>query len=142
MRSSSAVLAYADAGTVLSHHDLLAFTSSPRVKEILVLQDGYQGFQQEYPFLCLPDALADKVYPANVAKGVFLSGEICSGDRQVLKDLNISYIVNVTREVQNKFEGQEENAVEYLRIPVNDSEAEAGSLRGYFAPVVDFIDKA
>jgi len=121
---------------------LLFLTEYAQLKEIFVLEGGFQAFFQEFPFCCKGHEKyeVDKAYPSQILPYLYLGGEICSTDLSVLKNLNIKRIINVTSTSKNLFENNSENKVEYLRVAIEDSyDSQIGT---HFAKCTEFIDSA
>jgi hypothetical protein len=60
--------------------------------QIFLLEDSLETFAAKYPFLVETGELQNNstlVYPCHIHQHVFLSGSICSSQRDVLKNLNI-----------------------------------------------------
>jgi len=112
------------------------------LKEILVLEGGFQTFLGEFPFCCFGHEKYElnKIYPSQILPNLYLGAEISSIDLSVLRNLNIRKIINVTTNIRNLFESNDEYKIQYLRIPLEDSfDSQIGV---YFQKCIDFINLA
>jgi len=112
------------------------------LKEILVLEGGFQTFLGEFPFCCFGHEKYElnKIYPSQILPHLYLGAEICSIDLSVLRNLNIRKIINVTTNIRNIFESNDEYKIQYLRIPLEDSfDSQIGV---YFQKCIEFINSA
>merc|ERR1719249_427010 len=91
----------------------------------------FDSFSREYPFLCCFNNLRVKgmnssllTYPSEIIKyRLYLGNAIHSGNAKVLRDLQISHIVNVSRLMDNVFEHNASVPIHYHRIPISDFHA-------------------
>jgi len=112
------------------------------LKEILILEGGFQTFLGEFPFCCSGHEKYEinKIYPSQILPYLYLGAEICSTDLFVLRNLNIKKIINVTTNIRNQFESNDEYKIQYLRIPLEDSyDSQIGV---HFQKCIDFINSA
>ncbi|XP_060555231.1 dual specificity protein phosphatase 7-like [Ruditapes philippinarum] len=76
--------------------------------------------------------------PVQVIPHLYLGNAKNSADKDVLKNFGISYILNVTPNVPNKFE--EDSAFKYMKIPISDHLSQ--NLSKFFPEAIAFIDEA
>jgi len=104
------------------------------------------AFRNKYPFLCTSSsdessaaAMSLNAYPNEVLDGKLWIGdsEHAASDR-VIKDLQITHVVNATENVRNFFE--KSKRVTYYRVAVDDAVDE--QVHKYFAESNKFIDEA
>lgn len=124
-------------------------------KEAFVLKGGLEAFVNTHSELCdssvksqenrplyspttaiiepqIETAVASKVLPF-----LYLGNERDAADLQRIKELDISYVLNITSHVPKYFEGQ---GIKYKRLPASDSACQ--NLRQYFEEGIEFIDEA
>ncbi|GAB1602562.1 dual specificity protein phosphatase 10-like [Argonauta hians] len=68
---------------------------------------------------------------------LYLGNERDASNLQMLRELDITYILNVTSHVRPHFESQ---GIQYMTIPVSDSSHQ--NLRKYFDSAIEYIDEA
>lgn len=73
--------------------------------------------------------------PVQVIPHLYLGNAKNSADKDVLKNFGISYILNVTPNVPNKFE--EDSAFKYMKIPISDHLSQ--NLSKFFPEAIAFI---
>lgn len=83
------------------------------------------------------DSPTSKV-PVKVIPYLFLGNAKNSADLNVLKDHGITYILNVTPNVPNKFEN--DSTFKYMKIPISDHLSQ--NLSQFFPEAIAFIDEA
>jgi len=101
---------------------------SGKASNVKLLQGGYQEFEKIYPFLCVSSKTSQEDflkthdrYPHEIVpQFLYLSSYIEASNFQALSSLNITHILNVTIECENKFEGK----FEYLKLEIDDSAKE------------------
>ena len=76
--------------------------------------------------------------PTEVYPGLYLGSAYNAVSYQTLIDKNIKYIVNVTVEISNYYDGNQ--LFEYLQIPIRDNNTD--SISAYLSSSYDFIDNA
>ncbi|GIY41909.1 hypothetical protein CDAR_318181 [Caerostris darwini] len=79
-----------------------------------------------------------KPYPNAVTTYLFLGNGEVAGNLSKLQEKNITFVLNLTPNIPNYFEG-EESGITYLRIPLTDSVTE--SLIPHITDANNFIDK-
>jgi len=114
------------------------FEDRTEVKQILTLQVTFEEFQLIYPYLC--DDGTDYVYPSQITDLIFLSSGLIASEKQVLLNLNIRYILNVTTEEPNRFESDKELNITYMVCPIEDHVCQ--DITEVFEPCFLFIEKA
>lgn len=75
--------------------------------------------------------------PVEVIPNLYLGNAKNSADLDVLKNYGITYILNVTPNVPNKFEG--DNTFKYMKIPISDHLSQ--NLSRFFPQAIAFIGK-
>jgi len=75
--------------------------------------------------------------PVEVIPHLFLGNAKNSADLNVLKNCGITYILNVTPNVPNKFE--EDSQFKYMKIPISDHLSQ--NLSRFFPEAIQFIDE-
>ena len=94
-------------------------TVADRVKEIWILEGGYESFRYNYPFLS-GQVLFEDMYPTphQITCQLFLGSRVLPMTRHVLKQINVSHII--VSEYQD-LDWFELNDFETLRCEVRDS---------------------
>jgi len=115
------------------------FEGRTEVKQILTLQGSFEEFQTIYPYLSKDDG-TDYVYPSQITDFIFLSSAFVASQKQVLLDLNIRYILNVTTESSNTFESDKELNITYMVCPIEDHVCQ--DINEVFEPCFLFIEQA
>eukprot|EP00350_Pseudokeronopsis_sp_OXSARD2_P001892 CAMPEP_0170547316 /NCGR_PEP_ID=MMETSP0211-20121228/5694_1 /TAXON_ID=311385 /ORGANISM="Pseudokeronopsis sp., Strain OXSARD2" /LENGTH=149 /DNA_ID=CAMNT_0010852279 /DNA_START=409 /DNA_END=858 /DNA_ORIENTATION=+ len=99
-----------------------------RIREVQLLINGLNVFAQKYPYLCkfkttalyLKPKLA-KTYPNEILESrLYLGDQFHAQDRQIMKDLKITHILNVSDMIPNHFAESRSLNIEYLRINIED----------------------
>lgn len=54
-----------------------------------------------------------------ITNNIWLGNKAAAHNKQLLDKYNIKYIINVTPDIENKFENQ---GIKYLRVPIHDAE--------------------
>ncbi|GFQ79315.1 dual specificity protein phosphatase [Trichonephila clavata] len=124
---------------------------------VVLLEGGFSEYKKTYPWNCersyfreeflLPfvdhlniqctfeyeveEYLQFYPSPVEVLPNLYIGNAICSANINELLDCGISYILNVTPEVPNKFEGMGLGII-YKRIPIRDS----------FVDIFDYFEEA
>lgn len=73
--------------------------------------------------------------PVEIVPGLFLGNSTNAADRQLLRRLNISYVLNVTPDLPNVFE--DDTDFHYLQLPIYDHWSQ--DLLEYFPNAIAFI---
>ena len=106
---------------------------------IRYLNNKLDDFQDKYSYLMVSDYENQKripKYPSEIIDGVlYLGNGQQSNNDTVIKNLNITAIVNATKIIKCKYE---DNGIKYLHIKVDDLENE--SIGKYFNPVIQFVN--
>lgn len=76
-------------------------------------------------------------FPIEVIRHLYLGNAKCSMDSEALLKHNIRYILNVTPNLPNHFEGSSDVDITYKQIPINDHWSQNLSL--YFPEAMAFI---
>lgn len=113
---------------------LQALKAENAVKAAYWLQDGFAGFQGEYPELCVTPSIdaarqaitakssvvdekgVGPVEPTEIEPGIFLGGELVAGNEELLKKYNITAAVNCACEFEYRFAG-----IVYLNLGMADN---------------------
>ncbi|CAI9744424.1 specificity phosphatase 10-like [Octopus vulgaris] len=132
-------------------------------KEAFILKGGLREFKSKHENLCdnllwmpsecrllssecrivhspLTPLVEHQIEAAEVSRilpFLYLGNERDAGNLQILKELDITYILNVTSHVRPHFESQ---GIHYKTIPVTDSGHQ--NLRKYFDDAIEYIDEA
>lgn len=80
----------------------------------------------------------DSRRPVEIVRGLFLGNSTNAADRQALRNLNISYVLNVTPDLPNVFE--RDASFRYLQLPIYDHWSQ--DLLEHFPRAIAFIDEA
>lgn len=80
---------------------------------------------------------ADPPFPVQIVPFLFLGNEENSLDLDSLERHNIRYVLNVTHNLANKFEG---HGLKYMKIPIEDHWSQ--NLASFFPQAIAFIDEA
>lgn len=83
------------------------------------------------------EATPSPSFPIEVIRNLYLGNAKCSMDSEALLKNNIRYILNVTPNLPNHFEGSSDVDVTYKQIPINDHWSQNLSL--YFPEAIAFI---
>ena len=78
-------------------------------------------------------------FPIEVIRNLYLGNAKCSMDSDALSKHNIRYILNVTPNLPNHFEGSSDVHITYKQIPINDHWSQ--NLSVYFPEAIAFIGK-
>ncbi|ELT95734.1 hypothetical protein CAPTEDRAFT_182593 [Capitella teleta] len=78
------------------------------------------------------------VFPVRVLPCLFLGNASNAADIQCLNKNNIRYILNVTQDIPNAFEGRD--GFRYMQIPIDDHWSQ--NLASFFHDAITFIDEA
>lgn len=84
-----------------------------------------------------PGGGADPPFPVQIVPFLFLGNEENSLDRDSLERHNIRYVLNVTHNLANAFEG---HGLKYMKIPIEDHWSQ--NLASFFPQAIAFIDEA
>ena len=112
--------------------------------EVLILLESFASFEEQFPFMCREEPVRNVwerrriiTYPSVVINSKLFQGNgEQAKNKCILDDLKIKHIVNITKEHQNKFEGE----VSYLRIAIEDEKG--SNLSKYFENACEYIEKA
>uniref|UniRef100_A0A131Y044 protein-tyrosine-phosphatase n=1 Tax=Ixodes ricinus TaxID=34613 RepID=A0A131Y044_IXORI len=80
---------------------------------------------------------ADPPFPVQIVPFLFLGNEENSTDLEALERNNIRYVLNVTHNLANTFEG---HGFKYMKIPIEDHWSQ--NLASFFPQAIAFIDEA
>ena len=91
------------------------------------------------------------LYPTNIIDNIYLGNGYNASNYSVIRDYNIKYIVNVTKEIPNYYEYNIVSTnntscvpnnidIKYFNIPIFDNDE--GHIRVYISNVLDFIEEA
>lgn len=98
-------------------------TIADRAKEIWILDDGYEAFKQEYPFLCgHVDWNALFPLPHQVNHNLFLGTRVFPLKKDCLKKLGITHVILSQRQ---KINWRELDGISVLRCAVKDENDQA-----------------
>ncbi|XP_075235701.1 dual specificity protein phosphatase Mpk3-like [Lycorma delicatula] len=78
----------------------------------------------------------DRDFPVEILPRLFLGNAANSGDSDSLRKHGIQYILNVTPDLPNVFEG----TIKYMNIPITDHWSQ--NLASFFPKAIEFIDEA
>ncbi|XP_063227751.1 dual specificity protein phosphatase Mpk3 [Bacillus rossius redtenbacheri] len=80
----------------------------------------------------------DRDFPVKILPHLFLGNQSTSADSEALNRHNIQYILNVTADLPNVFEGS--GVIKYMQIPIADHWSQ--NLASFFPKAFEFIDEA
>ncbi|XP_020296419.1 dual specificity protein phosphatase Mpk3 [Pseudomyrmex gracilis] len=80
----------------------------------------------------------DKDFPVEILPHLFLGNAANSEDREALARHRIQYILNVTPDLPNVFEGV--GSIKYMQIPISDHWSQ--NLASFFPQAIQFIEEA
>lgn len=125
-------------------------------RQATVLKGGLKEFRSQHEDLCrsslksqehkplyspttpmLIEPAIETAIAAQVLPFLYLGNERDAANLQMLKDLDITYVLNVTSHIPLYFENQ---GIKYKRLPASDSGQQ--NLRQYFEEAINFIDEA
>jgi len=124
-------------------------------REAFILKGGLREFKSKHENLCdcvlrisdnrpvhspltpLVEQQIEGAQMSQILPFLYLGNERDAGNLQTLKDLNITYILNVTSHLRPHFES---HGIQYKTIPVTDSGHQ--NLRKYFEDAIEYIDEA
>eukprot|EP00163_Fabomonas_tropica_P024098 TRINITY_DN41676_c0_g1_i1.p1 TRINITY_DN41676_c0_g1~~TRINITY_DN41676_c0_g1_i1.p1 ORF type:complete len:409 (-),score=55.32 TRINITY_DN41676_c0_g1_i1:288-1418(-) len=112
--------------------DFLNFlTTTPAIRCVALCTEPVASFTRVYPFLCdgsrRPGFNGRTIYPSKILPGLYLSSSLCASTPKVMKDLNITHILNVTTEC-DLLPAVESLISMYKRFPIEDSLVQAVTL--------------
>lgn len=118
--------------------ELFYQTVADRVKEIWILDGGYEGFRSLYPYLC-GNVKFEDMYPTphQITRQLFLGSRVFPLTRNVLKQMNITHVI--LSEYQD-IDWFELNEIESLRCEIRDSNQE--NMLPCWEACCNFIDSA
>uniref|UniRef100_A0A183CF03 protein-tyrosine-phosphatase n=1 Tax=Globodera pallida TaxID=36090 RepID=A0A183CF03_GLOPA len=93
----------------------------------------WQNFSQP---LRVPRPL--KLFPVHILPFLFLGNDEMAKNREIIEKNGIHYVVNVTSDLPNYFE--DDDQLTYMRIPVDDNCSH--NLAHFFSETISFIEKA
>jgi len=125
-------------------HSIWSEVSANVAGEVLVLVSGFRAFTERFPFMCTEKIIIKAwerktliTYPSAIIDDKLYQGK---GDqatnRQVLNDLKITHVINITKEHPNKFPDD----IVYLRLAIDDEKK--SNLKRHFEETHDFIANA
>lgn len=85
------------------------------------------------------DITPSPAFPIEVVKNLYLGNAKCSMDSEALLQNNIRYILNVTPNLPNHFEGSSDVNITYKQIPITDHWSQ--NLSAYFPEAIAFIGR-
>ena len=112
--------------------------------DILVLKEGFDEFYKIYPFMCT-DRMINSVwerrgiltYPSVVLEGKLYQGKgEHAKNEQVIRDLKITHVLNITTEHKNVFEDR----LVYLKLAIEDESS--SNLFSHLKQTTAFIESA
>lgn len=111
----------------------------------LILENSFECFSKQYfPFLCTNNIhWDDKIveYPSMIINNrLFLGNAYHAITRNILNNLGITHVINVTKIVKNEYENDEQMIIRYLNINISDITSE--NIEEYFSGVVEFVNTA
>jgi dual specificity MAP kinase phosphatase len=122
-------------------------------KTLLLLRGGFQKFQSVYPTYCKcimndsqisivsEDVLAwQTAPPVRITSYIIVGSERDASSKDCFDSFNIKFVLNVTNQCPNYFEGDSDMKIKYFRIPAQDN----GKMRllDYFEVANQFIAEA
>jgi len=142
---SSCVMLYNKNGDENDEHykQVLSFLEKyPSLKDIQVLEGGFERLYAEFPFFCTGDKryLRGKIYPSQILPFLYLGDFVVSAHLDILKNINVRKILNITAREPNHFASEKDYKIDYLRLPVEDSSE--SPIDSYFENAFQFIDSA
>ena len=124
--------------------------NAANISSFNVMSGTLSEFRSKYPFLCNStkddnDADKFKAIPDDYANEIiddklFLGDANHAKNWQMMQDLNITHIINVTEFVPNYFEDNKDIKITYLKIKIDD--AHSVSIDKFFEQSNKFIDDA
>lgn len=120
----------------------LAHALRERGVDVLLVQDGYATFAQRFPHAVTTTLPAQRddyframlAFPSTVLDGfLFLGDRHQAADREALRALGITHVINATREVDDFFEGE----LQYERVALDDDDS--SSLAPHLARLVELL---
>lgn len=84
---------------------------------------------------CISGPEEDKDFPVEILPHLFLGNAANSEDREALARHRIQYILNVTPDLPNVFEGI--GSIKYMQIPISDHWSQ--NLASFFPQAIQFI---
>lgn len=114
--------------------------------QFCVIKDGFDAFNKLYPFLCIDDNnKIDKDrtrYPnsvANMKNRLYVGGETHAFDKNVIKNLGITHIVN-TKGTATELDPEIAKNIKYINVKTEDKADK--SIMGFFDQTSDFVCNA
>ena len=95
---------------------------------------------KKFPFLHKENGLSS--YPSQIINDkLYLGNKTHATTKQILMDLSINYIINMTPSFENQlFDKDEDLQIKYLQIPIYDDES--AEIEKYFEKGIEFINNA
>jgi len=124
-------------------------------KQSRFLKGGLQEFLKHYSIMCTqPDASLgvpllfsptspevncdiDAAVASEILPHLFIGNQRDAANKERLKELGVTHVVNVTAHLPLHFE---DNGINYLRLPASDSGSQ--NLKQYFSHAISFIESA
>ncbi|XP_022079068.1 dual specificity protein phosphatase 2-like [Acanthaster planci] len=148
LRRFTHIVLYDDHSTVTETSPVLqSLAERLRAQELdpVILIGGFLAFHAAYPFLCNKELIRNerdrsreiRTYPSEVLEGALYQGNAKHANSlEIITDLGITHIVNVTAECDNVFEGK----CNYLQLKYAD---ELGSnMKRRLPAAADFVAEA
>ena len=119
-----------------------------KTREVYICRNSFHAIEGKYPFMCLFEGsnlyLEPKKatsYPSEILdRRLYLGDKSHAHDKTIIHNLGITHILNVTNDVENKFEEDKYMKMAYEKINIEDSEDVP--IHHSFSLAYDFIDKA
>eukprot|EP00026_Physarum_polycephalum_P007383 Phypoly_transcript_07442.p1 GENE.Phypoly_transcript_07442~~Phypoly_transcript_07442.p1 ORF type:complete len:402 (+),score=79.49 Phypoly_transcript_07442:219-1424(+) len=116
-----------------------ALLKENKVANVKLLKGGYQTFVVQYPFLSSTSTkkAIGGTYPSAIVDSfLYLGSHDHAKSKQQLKDLGISYIVNMAGELENEFPDD----FKYLSVKLDDTSGD--NIAEHFEKTLKFIEDA
>jgi len=116
-----------------------ALLQENKVRNVKIVQGGYQIFAVQYPFLCssLLKKAEGGAYPSAIVDSfLYLGSHENAKSKQQLKDLGISHIINMAGELDNEYP----NDFKYLSVKLDDTSS--SNISEHFERTLQFIEEA
>jgi hypothetical protein len=121
----------ADAVSIQDGLELYEALHSQKVRELYLLGDGLENFLRKYSFLSFSTVSEKEVskeesktnyfnYPNEIVDQIFLGNVAQVKDKEILKTLKITHVLNTAEEIEICPEDLESIGIKYTKLPLRD----------------------
>ncbi|KRX09238.1 hypothetical protein PPERSA_05907 [Pseudocohnilembus persalinus] len=124
--------------------NLYAILKRAKTTEVYVLCDDFKEFLTKYSYMTnFFEKISDQstkhiIYPNEIIpEMMYLGKDVHSSSLDILKNIGITHIINMTKEVPNYFENNTEIEIKYMKNPIEDENS--SDILKYFQETYDHI---